>query len=78
MLLVVTRSGDAQIAARLSAQMQSAGMIMAAATPLAVGLIHSLTGSFQTAALLFVIIGAAAATAGYLAGKPGIISTQVR
>lgn len=78
MLLVVTRSGDAQIAARVSAQMQSAGMIMAAATPLAVGLIHSLTGSFQTAALLFVIIGAAAATAGYLAGKPGIISTQVR
>jgi CP family cyanate transporter-like MFS transporter len=59
LLLIVLRAADGEAAARLSSMAQGGGYVVAAAGPLAMGLLHALTGSW-TAPLLFLLAAAAA------------------
>lgn len=67
LLLIVLRAADGEAAARLSSMVQAGGYVVAAAGPLAMGLLHALTGAWTApllvllaaiAALLFVGLGA--------------------
>ncbi len=69
MTAIVLRAGSPQIAAHLSGMAQFVGYCLAAIGPLLVGLLHSLTGSFSAAALLFVALGSGAAWHGWRAGR---------
>ena len=69
LLLIVARSPDAQRAAQLSGMSQGVGYIIASLGPLAVGVLHDLTGGWTAVALLFIVITAAAAIAGWFAGQ---------
>jgi CP family cyanate transporter-like MFS transporter len=59
LLLIVLRAADGEAAARLSSMAQAGGYVVAAAGPLAMGLLHALTGSW-TAPLLFLLAACAA------------------
>ncbi len=69
MTAIVLRSPDAHVAAHLSGMAQCVGYLLAAIGPLIVGLLRSLTGSFDAAAVLFVVLGVGAAINGWYAGK---------
>jgi CP family cyanate transporter-like MFS transporter len=69
MTAIVLRSRDAHVAAHLSGMAQCVGYLLAAIGPLVVGLIRSWTGSFSWSAVLFVLLGLAAAINGWQAGR---------
>jgi CP family cyanate transporter-like MFS transporter len=70
LLLIVLRSPDHDTAARLSSMCQSVGYVIAAAGPLVMGLLHSLTDGW-TLPLLFLLAMALASWApGLAAGRP--------
>jgi CP family cyanate transporter-like MFS transporter len=66
LLLIVLRAADEEAAAQLSSMAQAGGYVVAAAGPLAMGLLHAVTGGW-TAPLLFLL----AATAGQLVAGLG-------
>jgi CP family cyanate transporter-like MFS transporter len=68
--LIVLRSPDARVASQLSAMAQGVGYLIAACGPLLVGLLRGWTGSFDTGALLYLLIAAVMAAAGFGAGRP--------
>lgn len=72
-LLIMLRAGDAESAARLSGMAQGVGYTMAAAGPLIVGVLHDRSGGWSGAGWLFVLVGAAAAAAGVLAGRDRLV-----
>ncbi|RYY81902.1 MAG: cyanate transporter, partial [Comamonadaceae bacterium] len=55
--LIVLRSRDAHVAAQLSGMAQGVGYLVAAFGPLLVGLLRGWTGSFEAAALLYLLLG---------------------
>lgn len=67
--LIVLRSRDAHVAAQLSGMAQGVGYLVAAFGPLAVGLIRGWTGSFDAAAVLYLVLGAALVVAALGAGR---------
>jgi len=69
MTVIVLRSPDSHVAAHLSGMAQGVGYVLAALGPLLVGLIRGWTGSFSETAILFVVLGAGAATMGAGAGR---------
>lgn len=69
-MLIVLRSPDAATAADLSGMAQGFGYTLAAAGPFLVGTLRDITGDWSGAAALFSIASAAAAIAGWLAGRP--------
>ncbi|HWP20120.1 MAG TPA: CynX/NimT family MFS transporter [Burkholderiaceae bacterium] len=73
MLLIVLRSGDATTAARLSGMSQGVGYTLAAMGPLAVGVLHDLTGGWDAVGVLFALVTLAAAAAGWLGGQRRVI-----
>lgn len=72
-LLIMLRAGDSEVAARLSGMAQGVGYTMAAAGPLIVGVLHDRSGGWSGAGWLFVVVGAAAAVAGALAGRNRLV-----
>ncbi|MBP2316140.1 CynX/NimT family MFS transporter [Azospirillum soli] len=68
--LIVLRARDMHVAAHLSGMVQSVGLTLAAAGPLAVGLMHERTGDWTAMGFLFVAVTLAAAVFGVLAGRP--------
>jgi CP family cyanate transporter-like MFS transporter len=59
LLLIVLRAADGEAAARLSSMAQGGGYVIAAAGPLAMGMLHAVTGNW-TAPLLFLLAATAA------------------
>ena len=73
LMLIVQRAPDGHAAAALSGMAQSVGYTLAAGGPLLVGVLHDATGDWTGAAALFVLAGGAAALAGMLAGRGGLV-----
>jgi MFS transporter, CP family, cyanate transporter len=67
--LVALRAPDAAHAAQLSGMAQSAGYVLAAAGPFAVGALRDLTGGWTVPLLLLIGLLAVQGTAGALAGR---------
>ncbi len=67
--LIVMRSPDANVTARLSAMAQGWGYVLAAFGPLLAGLLRGWSGGFRSSALLMVAIAAAMAWSGWGAGR---------
>ena len=67
---MLARAPDAGVAASLSGFSQSAGYLAAAAGPLAVGLLHTATGSWNIPVAVLLILGAAELATGLLAARP--------
>lgn len=74
--VIVLRSGDSHVAAHLSGMAQCIGYLLAAIGPLIVGMIRGWTGSFSATAVLFVLLGLAAAANGWFAGQTGHVRTR--
>ena len=74
--VIVLRSRDAHVAAHLSGMAQCVGYLLASIGPLIVGLIRSWTGGFGWNAVLFVLLGLAAAINGWQAGRTGHVGAQ--
>jgi CP family cyanate transporter-like MFS transporter len=69
MTLIILRSPDVHVAARLSGMAQGTGYTLAAAGPLLAGALRGWTGGFAAAAALFALLGVAAAWNGWGAGR---------
>jgi MFS transporter, CP family, cyanate transporter len=67
---MLARAPDASVAASLSAFAQSVGYLVASAGPLVVGLLHSVTGSWNLPVTLLLVLCAAELATGLLAGRP--------
>jgi CP family cyanate transporter-like MFS transporter len=67
---MLARAPDSGVAASLSAFSQSAGYLAAAAGPLAVGLLHTATGSWDIPVAVLLVLGAAELATGLLAARP--------
>jgi CP family cyanate transporter-like MFS transporter len=67
--VIVLRSADQYVATSLSGMSQTLGYILASCGPLLAGLLRAWTGSWNNVGFLFLGLGLAAATAGYLAGR---------
>jgi len=72
--LIVMRSPDADVAARLSGMAQGVGYLIAAGGPLLDGLLRAWTGSFQASAWLFAVIASALVLAGFGAGRARLVA----
>jgi CP family cyanate transporter-like MFS transporter len=69
LVLVALRAPDAAHAAQLSGMAQTAGYVVAAAGPFAVGALRDLTGGWTVPLLLLVVLLAVQGAAGVLAGR---------
>ena len=67
---MLARAPDASTAASLSAFSQSVGYLVAAAGPLAVGLLHTAIGSWNLPVAVLLILSAAELATGLLAARP--------
>lgn len=77
MTVIILRSPDARIAARLSGMSQAIGYVLAAFGPMLVGMLYSATGSHDSAGWLFAGIGLAAMASGWGAGRPLFVQPRV-
>ena len=69
MTLIVLRTRDAGTAAGMSGMMQCIGYGVGSSGTLLVGILHTSTGSFTPAGVMFLCIGMVAAVLGFLAGR---------
>ncbi len=76
--LIVLRSPDAGTTAQLSAMAQGGGYILASAGPLLAGLLRGWTGSFESSAILFVIVSLAMAWCGWGAGRRLLVKPRAQ
>lgn len=67
--LIVLRSKDAHVAANLSSMAQGVGYALASMGPLAVGLVHDLTGGWAAVGWIFAVLGVGAIVFGLGAGR---------
>ncbi|MDM0115030.1 MFS transporter [Variovorax sp. J22R133] len=67
--LIVMRSPDANVTAQLSAMAQGGGYVLATSGPLLAGLLRGWTGSFESSAILMVVLAVAMAVSGWGAGR---------
>lgn len=74
--LIVLRSPDAHVAANLSSMAQGVGYTIASMGPLAVGLVHDISGGWAAVGWVFAVIGVLATAAGLGAGRA--LQVQVR
>jgi CP family cyanate transporter-like MFS transporter len=70
---MMARAPDAGAAASLSAFSQSVGYLVASVGPLMVGLLHSVTGSWNIPVALLLVLCAAELATGVLAGRPLVL-----
>lgn len=73
MTLIVLRSRDPYVAAHLSGMAQGVGYVLAAAGPLLVGVLHSVTGGYDVAGWLFAALGIGVAISGWGAGRATLV-----
>ena len=73
MTLILVRSRDVAQTGRLSAASQTAGYLVAATGPLAVGLLHDATGDWRGGLLLLLALLVAQAAAGLAAARPRLV-----
>ena len=74
--LIVMRSRDAHVAANLSGMAQGIGYTVASMGPLAVGVVHEVTGGWSALGWIFGVIGVAAIVAGLGAGRMRYVNVQ--
>jgi CP family cyanate transporter-like MFS transporter len=72
--LVLVRTRDVAQTGRLSAAAQSVGYLLAAAGPLAVGLLHDATGGWRAGLAVLLVLQALQLTAGLYAGRPRLVT----
>jgi CP family cyanate transporter-like MFS transporter len=70
---MMARSPDPGVAASLSGFSQSVGYLVAATGPLAVGLIHTATGSWNLPVALLLVLAGGELAVGVLAGRPLVL-----
>jgi CP family cyanate transporter-like MFS transporter len=70
---MVARAPDPGVAASLSAFAQSAGYLVASAGPLELGLLHTVTGSWDIPVALLLVLAACELAAGVLAARPLVL-----
>ena len=70
------RSGDAQVAARLSGMAQGVGYLIAATGPFAFGLLHDVTGGWNVPVVLAIAIAVLEVLPGLAAGRTRTIRHQ--
>ncbi|RYY75833.1 MAG: MFS transporter [Comamonadaceae bacterium] len=76
--LIVLRTPDASVTARLSAMAQGWGYVLASTGPLLAGLLRGWTGGYQAAAALFVLLAAGMAWCGWGAGRRLLVVPTTR
>jgi len=76
MTVIVLRSPDSHVAAHLSGMAQGVGYVLAAFGPLLVGVLHSVTGSFEATGWLFMALGLAVAVSGWGAGRALLVKVD--
>ncbi len=69
MTVIILRSADPRVAARLSGMSQAIGYVLAAFGPMLVGMLFDATGSYAATGWLFAGIGLAAMASGWGAGR---------
>ena len=74
--MIVLRSRDAHVAASLSGMAQGIGYTVASLGPLAVGVVHEVTGGWSAVGWIFAVIGLGAIVAGLGAGRARYVSVQ--
>ena len=74
--LIVLRSRDAHVAANLSGMAQGIGYIVASMGPLAVGIVHEVTGGWSAVGWIFAVVGLGAIVAGLGAGRSLYVNVQ--
>ncbi len=70
---MMARAPNPGVAASLSAFSQSAGYLVASTGPLAVGLLHTVTGSWNIPMVLLLVLSACELAAGLLAARPLVL-----
>jgi len=75
--LIVLRASDPHVAAALSGMAQGVGYSVAALGPLAVGILHDISGGWNSTAILFVSVAMAALIAGMCAGRNAFVDATV-
>jgi CP family cyanate transporter-like MFS transporter len=73
LMLLVLRAPNAAVASSLSGMAQGVGYTGAALGPLAFGLLHDASHDWNSAAVLFMVIGTAALVAGLAAGRNRLV-----
>jgi CP family cyanate transporter-like MFS transporter len=73
-IMVQLRSSHVESTAGLSAMSQSIGYVIAAAGPLAVGIIHDVSGSWNPALVLMLVLGVAQLAAGLGAARDRVVA----
>lgn len=74
--MIVLRSGDARVAARLSGMAQTTGYLVAAVGPLIVGLLLEWTGGFPASGGLFAVLAVGCGIAGWGAGRARLVRVE--
>src|SRR5690606_23614244 len=74
--IVVLRSPDIRVAAKLSAMSQSVGYAIAALAPLMIGALRDWTGGFASSGALFIVIGVALFITGWGAGRHALLPSS--
>ncbi|NLC35589.1 MAG: MFS transporter [Alcaligenaceae bacterium] len=69
MTVIILRSPDPRVAARLSGMSQAIGYLLAASGPMLVGMLYETTGAHAASAWLFAALGLAAMASGWGAGR---------
>ncbi len=76
MTVIILRSPDPRVAARLSGMSQAVGYVLAAVGPMLVGMLHSWTGSYAASGWLFTALGAGAMASGWGAGRALMVQAR--
>jgi CP family cyanate transporter-like MFS transporter len=77
LMLLVLRSPNSAVASSLSGMAQGVGYTGAALGPLAFGLLHDVSHDWNSATVLFMVIGIAALIAGLAAGRSGYVKASI-
>ena len=70
---MMARAPDPAVAASLSAMAQAVGYLLASLGPLEVGLLHSVTGSWNLPITILLVLTIALLAAGLLAARPQVL-----
>jgi CP family cyanate transporter-like MFS transporter len=73
LLMVVVRSADGDVAARLSSMAQSGGYLIAAAGPFVMGMLHTTTGGWYLPIIFLILANLFGFAMGYRAARDRVI-----